>query len=481
MLSYPRHQPGDYIVDRYLVQQILPGGMGDVYHCLDIALNEHVAVKTFQERYVSAYNLDNLLKSEARAWIMLERHPNIVQAKSAFILDQRPYITLEWITGDEKNGNDLRARLRQGPLESSLAIDFAIQLCYGLAYAYRKLKLVHRDVKPENLLITRDGILKLTDFGLAHLPGDDIEHSRHYRFAGTPQYMSPEHWLRAEPSVQADIYSVGCIIFEMITGKFLFKSRNVEYLRNAHMNDTPPDLRLFTSEAPEALAAVVSRCLEKNPLKRFLFYDDIIDQLKQIYKSFTMNKYERSEAVDKVVDIASEAQILNNGNTLVIIGKYLDALYYFERLLKLNPNSAVPWLRKAECLCKLDRRHEALIYFRKAEELEPSSLEVAASMTRCLIDIGRREEARECCDRVLTTYPNNKDLLLLKRELMESLSISIPQGPLTQSQTPDRIQSSLYLERLMRDSALSIWELLESDDQQADALEPNSGNSEDTI
>jgi serine/threonine protein kinase len=170
MKPQPRYQPGDKIGGRYQVHQALMGGMGEVYLCLDLETIHPCALKTFQQRYQTNPKLRKAFENEVATWVALEKHPNIVRCYVMDILDNQPFMFLEWIAGDESRGSDLRGWLRRGPLDLQLALDFTIDICRGLVHAQDKQPgIVHRDLKPENILIAQGGLAKVTDFGLAEI------------------------------------------------------------------------------------------------------------------------------------------------------------------------------------------------------------------------------------------------------------------------------------------------------------------------
>ena len=171
MKPQPRYKPGDKIGGRYQVHQALMGGMGEVYLCLDLETIHPYALKTFQQRYqTGTQRLRQAFKKEVATWVALEKHPNIVRCYAMETLDNQPFMILEWISGEEGKGADLRGWLRHGPLDLQTALDFAIDICRGLVHAQEKQPgLVHRDLKPENILIAQSGLAKITDFGLTQI------------------------------------------------------------------------------------------------------------------------------------------------------------------------------------------------------------------------------------------------------------------------------------------------------------------------
>jgi serine/threonine protein kinase len=416
------YRVGDFIEDRYEISRILHGGMGLVYVTLDIAFNQPVVVKTvkyknreFQKRFIT----------EAQTWIQLERHTNIVQAKSTFLIEQQPYIVVEYI-----DGGDLRQKLSTNPMDLKTAVDFGLQFCAGAAYAYRKLGLIHRDIKPENLLLTSSGTMKITDFGLSHTRE---EFNNRKKISGTPLYMSPEQWMDSEAvTKQTDIYAFGVVLYEMLTGQPPFKYYDIKQLRIAHEQKIVTKPMEVNPKIPEQLSSIIMKCLEKNPMHRFIYYEDLAEQLQQVYQVITGQKYIHSD--EHFVEMSdSQADLLNSGDSLFTIGRFSDALRYYDRLLELNPNTAQFWQRKGMTLVKLGKLRGAYLYFNEALVLEPSNLDIAKEGIRCLLEMNKQQDALECCSKALYLNPNDRELLKLKRELLGKASDS---NTISSSNTP---------------------------------------------
>ncbi len=151
----PRYKPGDRIGGRYQVHQVKMGGMGEVYLCLDLEEMHPFALKTFQQRYQSSA-LRTAFEQEVVIWVALERHPNIVRCHWMQMLDNQPFMCLDWIAGEEGKGPDLRGWLRHGPLDLRTALEITLDIVHGLTHAHAKQPgLVHRDLKPENILVAQ--------------------------------------------------------------------------------------------------------------------------------------------------------------------------------------------------------------------------------------------------------------------------------------------------------------------------------------
>ena len=297
MKPQPRYQPGDKIGGRYEVHQALMGGMGEVYLCLDLETNLPYALKTFHARYLANPKVRGLFKEEVATWVALEKHPNIVRCFYMDIIDNQPFMFLEWIVSEEGRGTDLRSWLRRGPLNLRLALDFTIDVCCGLIHAGQKQSgLVHRDLKPENILVTQGRVAKITDWGLAKIvqeaereitDGEGELGERHSligtgSIVGTPAYMAPEQWRGEELDARTDIYSVGCILYELLTGGWPFRASTLDSLRRQHLNAAIP--RLTNDQSlPDFLDSLLARCLAKRREERFARVSDLLQQKTLLY------------------------------------------------------------------------------------------------------------------------------------------------------------------------------------------------------
>ncbi len=257
----------------YEVQSLLgSGGMGEVYRARDLPLHRDVAIKVLPAFLSSDADRLRRFEQEARAAAALN-HPNILAVFHMGTFEGAPYLVSELL-----EGLTLREHVRRGPLPIRKAIDYAIQIAHGLAAAHDK-GIVHRDLKPENLFVTKDGRLKILDFGLAKLIQPKAEPNAATRtfeqetelgvVMGTVGYMSPEQ-VRGEPTDnRADIFAFGAILYEMLSGKRAFQGATAADTMGAILKDDPPSLSQITPAVPLSLHRIVYRCMEKNPDERF--------------------------------------------------------------------------------------------------------------------------------------------------------------------------------------------------------------------
>ena len=258
------------------------GGMGEVYRARDTRLGRDVAIKLITQALSGDAGRVRRFEQEARAAGQLN-HPNILGIHDVGVHEATPYLVSELLEGES-----LRARLQRGPLPPRKAVEFARQTAEGLAAAH-DMGIVHRDVKPDNLFVTNDGRIKILDFGIAKLtrsgdePGartGDPTDTAAGVVLGSAGYMSPEQ-VRGEPVDQrSDIFNVGAILYEMLTGRAAFGGDTAAEAMAAILKDEPPD-QLPATVQP-ALARIVSRCLEKTREARFQSARDLAFGLEVI-------------------------------------------------------------------------------------------------------------------------------------------------------------------------------------------------------
>ena len=256
------------------------GGMGEVYRARDTRIDRDVAVKILPGPYVADSDRLRRFEQEARAAGALN-HPNVLTLHDVGRHEGTPYIVSELLEGET-----LRSMLSRGPLRIGRAVDHAVQIARGLAAAHDK-GIVHRDLKPENVFVTRDGRVKVLDFGLAKLterpaPSVEISHAdtetrrtEPGAVMGTAGYMSPEQ-VRAQPADhRSDVFALGAILHEMLTGHRAFAAGTSVETMNAVLTVDPPPVDAKNEHVPPVLARIVRRCMEKAPESRFQSAHDL--------------------------------------------------------------------------------------------------------------------------------------------------------------------------------------------------------------
>ncbi len=263
----------------YEIQSLLgAGGMGEVYRARDLRLRREVAIKVLPAYVSSDPERLRRFEQEAMAAAALN-HPNILSVYQMGTYEHAPYLVSELLEGET-----LREQLKHGRIALKRVIDYAIQLARGLAAAHEK-GIVHRDLKPENLFVTKDGRIKILDFGLAKLTqargspansaltvGNETEPGM---VMGTAGYMSPEQVRGQGVDHRTDIFAFGAVLYEMLTAERAFHKPTSAETMTAILHEEPAAISQASPQTPPALQRIVHRCLEKNPDQRFQSASDI--------------------------------------------------------------------------------------------------------------------------------------------------------------------------------------------------------------
>src|SRR5271165_5012202 len=265
------------------------GGMGEVYRARDATLKRDVAIKVLPEYWSRDPERLRRFEQEAQAAATLN-HPNIVSIFHVGQYDGSPYIATELLQGET-----LRERLRKGPIRLREVLDYGVELARGLAAAH-DAGIIHRDLKPENIWVTKDGRIKILDFGLAKLDpaksaSTDAEtvslepQSQPGQVLGTVGYMSPEQ-VRGQPADErSDIFAVGVILYEMLTGKPAFRKSTSADTMSAILNEDPPAVSQIAPSVPPGMQRIVNRCMAKHPEQRFQHASDMAFALESLSDS----------------------------------------------------------------------------------------------------------------------------------------------------------------------------------------------------
>jgi eukaryotic-like serine/threonine-protein kinase len=261
------------------------GGMATVYKAQDLLLGRLVAIKLLHEGLTDDEEFLHRFQQEARAAAKLS-HPNIVTVHDIGQDDHRQYIVMEYVEGRtlKQVVRDYAARGAFMPINR--AIDLTIQICAGIGYAHRA-GLVHCDVKPQNMLVTRDERIKVADFGIARAMNQISLHDRELVW-GTPQYFSPEQASGEQATPASDVYAIGVILYEMLTGRLPFEAESHTALALKHIQATPPPVSGLNPAVPPQIEQIVNKILSKEPSGRYRTGD----QLGRILTSYRQSSME---------------------------------------------------------------------------------------------------------------------------------------------------------------------------------------------
>ena len=269
-------QPGTvlngYEIDAFISQ----GGMAVVYRARRSSDGQTVALKVLREQYAADAEFVERFQREARAVASLT-HPNMVQVYESGEAQGVHFIAMEFV-----EGQDLKRYLRgrEGPLRASEAVRIAVAVCEVLDYAHRR-GIIHRDIKPQNILLAKDGTVKVTDFGIARALSS-VTITQTGTVLGSVQYLSPEQARGQTVGRAADIYALAVVLFEMVTGRLPFDGDSAIAIALRHIHDVPPSLIQLNPEVPPALEAVILRAMAKQPEHRYPsaadFASDVLGQ-----------------------------------------------------------------------------------------------------------------------------------------------------------------------------------------------------------
>src|SRR5512143_2750731 len=238
---------------RYRIIALLgEGAMGEVYRATDTQTRQEVALKVITQKLSASHEILERFRREGEALHKLH-HENIVSFVEMFPLGQQYAIVMEYVPG-----GSLHALIGRGPVPFDRAVRIALELSDALARAHH-IDIVHRDIKPENVLLAADGTPKLTDFGVARLVGDTARLTGTGTQIGTPYYMSPEAWEGRELDPQADIWSLGVVLYEMLAGEVPFGGSTLVAVMNKVMSAPLPDIRSTRPEVLPKLAAALEK------------------------------------------------------------------------------------------------------------------------------------------------------------------------------------------------------------------------------
>src|SRR4051812_17576047 len=273
--GHQRTMIGERVAERYELEELVgTGGMSSVYKAHDELLDRHVALKILHQHYNDDEEYVERFRREARSVARLS-HPNIVTVIDRGEEDGRQFIVFEYVAGE-----NLKALVtRDGAMPVVEAVTIAHQIARALAFAHEH-GLVHRDVKPQNVLLNGDHSAKVTDFGIAR--SLDVKHgmTQTGTVLGTSDYIAPEQAQGQNVSAQTDVYSLGVVLYELLTGEVPFPGENFVAVAMRHINEPPPSARERRSDVPPRLDAALQRAMAKDPADRYPSMDAFCAELE---------------------------------------------------------------------------------------------------------------------------------------------------------------------------------------------------------
>jgi serine/threonine protein kinase len=281
---------GAVIGDFALLEELGRGGMGVVYLAHQISLDRPAALKILQDSYANnAEFVVNFIK-EARSAAKLN-HPHIVQAYAVGEDEGIFYYAMEYINGETMK--DVLKREKIIPIDQAVTI--IQQIAEALDCAWKEQKLIHRDIKPDNIILAKNNRAKLADLGLSRVAGD-VDDENEDEIMGTPQYISPEHLTGAPMDVRSDIYSLGATFYQFVTGRFPYEGRTANEIARKHLEATLVAPQLVNLKVPEAIGQIIMKMMKKNVNERYQDAEELVEDLRL----FRRGKLSSTNSVPKV-------------------------------------------------------------------------------------------------------------------------------------------------------------------------------------
>lgn len=380
------------------------GGMGLVYRAFDRQLNREVAIKTVTEGFTGDQEMLQRFYREAAKTAAL-RHPNIVVVYDLGEQDGFPYIVMEYLSGDPLD------RLIQSTQPQTLPFKLKVveQVCYALGYAHRN-DMIHRDVKPANVIVQPDGVAKLLDFGIARQEKNDGRLTRTGSVIGTIQYMAPERLKDGPFDGRSDIFSLGVLMFQLLTGQLPFTG---DYsIVQKILTEKHPPLGQFLRDYPPALDDILDRALAKNPADRYSTADDMAAEIASLAEE--LKKEQVSDWMQRAERLVQQDQYITARDVLLRLLK-VDTQHTRARQLISQVQQSLVLRQRAEQIRQLreqaeeaacDKRYEeAFLDLQQACSLDPANPE----LSELLEAVRQKKERRELVDGYLQDAATARD------------------------------------------------------------------------
>jgi serine/threonine protein kinase len=390
---------GTTFARRYqIIEELGKGGMGKVYKALDREVEEKVALKLIKPEIAAEEKTIKRFRNELRFARKIS-HKNVCRMFDLNKEGDTHYITMEYVPGE-----DLKSSLRRmGPLSVGKAVIIAKQVCEGLEEAHR-LGVVHRDLKPQNIMIDREGNARIMDFGIARsLEAKGI--TEEGLIIGTPEYMSPEQVEGKKVDQRSDVYSMGVILYEMVTGRVPFEGKTPLSVASKHMTQVPVEPRELNAQIPEDLSRVIMKCMEKEKEGRYQGTVELLSDLKKIEKGIPSTE----RIVPEKKPLTSKEITLTFGlkkvliPAVVIVAVVIIGIVIWRFILQPEVSETSmpqPPAAKIEEYSTAGNKYwknknysEAFNQFKKILEIEPKNFEAQLSLASVLKEQGKTDKA----------------------------------------------------------------------------------------
>jgi len=321
-----------------ILEEIGHGGMGIVYKAEDLKLKRCVALKFLPQHLMDSPELKERFLIEAQAAAALS-HPNICVIHEVGESEERPYIAMEYVEGET-----LRDKINKGPLAAGAALDIALQVTEGLDAAHGK-GIIHRDIKSANIMVTEKGQAKIMDFGLAKVKAGPLL-TREGTTLGTVAYMSPEQAQGEDVDHRSDIWSLGVVMYEMLSGALPFKGEREASILYSVVHEDPRPLRALRPDVPQEFQQIIDRSLKKKPEARYGSAAELLNDLKN-YRSSLMAGGRRAFSLRSILDLIRKPVVAVPA-VVTIAALALGLVWLFNRQARIRwaRDVAVPEIRK---------------------------------------------------------------------------------------------------------------------------------------
>jgi tetratricopeptide (TPR) repeat protein len=422
------YKKGDVIGGKYEIHGTLgKGGFGVVYLAYSRETRQVCALKTFRDELLADAVAHEAFKKEALLWVNLEAHPFILAARWVEEVSGRLFVQMNYVAPDTHGRVSLAEHLARagGPFDAGQTLKWAVQFCQGMEHAQARGIKCHRDIKPANILITQDGTLKISDFGLAAAAevawrvtggrgGSLVTRGPEGSFGlslmqtggkarcGTPGYMAPEVYRGEGADIRSDLYSFGLVLWQMAMGSPVppfvapYRGDLEGYLRQIYEQQ-------MTGRVPHVdgfLGPVIERCLRPKPAERYGSFGELRGALEPMLERKTGEKLEVPQVGEKTAVFWN-----NKGGSLATLGRHEEAINCYDQALAIDPRFAAVWNNKGISLADLGRRAEATSCYDQALAIDPRHALAWNNKGLALAALGRPAEAINCYDQALAIDP----------------------------------------------------------------------------
>ena len=470
---------GVVVNHRFTVHSLLgEGGFGHVYLAFDRDIGRTCALKMLRPELSSNAQLQDSFTNEARIWLNLGKHPNVVSALAVDLFNGRLFISLEFIPPDERGVNTLGQAMSKRSIALPLALKWAIEITSGLLHGYNHGLIAHRDLKPSNIMVDASDHAQITDFGLANYHIAPTRSRVDASISGTPLYMAPEQFIDGACCNQrSDIYSFGIILYQMLHGGGLpFDLPDpdpqayfavLRYVHNSYQ------LARFGSPFYE----VIRMCLEKNPDNRYQRAEDLLRDLERIHCEVLGHKYippSKAETtardlnnhavsffklgdlphalslIDKalILDPHLYLAINNKASFLANSGRISDAVSLWTALTRSAPNLGRSFYNLGNVMMGQGRLEAAIVRFRECISVEPDYVPALANLAICYQQSGDNDAASMMYDEAIRVSPNDAQLHYNKGVLLfenGQFADALPHLTFAASLNPNHVSTLNYL------------------------------------